>query len=83
MTYRIFNGPVRKPQFIAKMSEVIYVTKQLVLQLRVVDYWDWTILIKCSCITLKAGSEVSKMGSNFLYHKAPVNCKRHLQANRC
>lgn len=70
-TYWIFNWPVWKSECITKMLEVINITEQLIFQLWIVDNWDRTVLIECSCIALKTRGEVRKMSGDLLYHKTP------------
>lgn len=75
LTYWIFNWPVWKPECIAKVFEVINIAEQLVFQLRIVDNWDRTVLVECSCVALKTRGEVGKMSSNLLYHETPGSYK--------
>lgn len=69
-TYRILDGPIREAICVTQVLQVINVTEEFVLQLRVCDVRDGAVLVQGSGVAHEARGEVCQVGCQLLNHVA-------------
>ena len=57
-THWILDGPVWEPVRVTQVLEVVYITEELVCELRVGDVWDGAVLVQRPVVGHEAWREV-------------------------